>query len=253
MSDNRYVLADEVSKTLRLLNLLDHIYQKVCSQVIGSALSERQYILLGHVLRAKAISKSSLLLAESGALEEVWILSRSLTELVINCGYLYIAPEQEVTNFIYLDGHKIVNQAKKLMQHRPPTAQLPDSLTASVEEMASGARNRTGLKDNNQSWSRYQDLASRAQETDKHYINKDFYTLQLTAVPYGNAGTHSTMFSLVWSLHEVVGNTMAPHERRLSMLGGAVHIIVLAINLMCLLLDEKHALGLKHDIVSACS
>jgi hypothetical protein len=192
-----------------------------------------------------------ILLAQEGALEELWTISRSMTELAINLGYLHIATEQEITNYIYFDGHKVTSQATRLMSHRPPEVSPSQELVDSINSMASSARALTGLNDNKPTWSKF-NLAARAQEADKNFETREFYSLYLVSAPYGNAGTHCTMLSLWWSVNELAGGQSEQREKRISMLGSAMHISVLALNLVSLTLDEKYNLCKKREILAAC-
>jgi hypothetical protein len=60
------------------------------------------------------------------------------------------------------------------------------------------------------------------------------------------------MLSLVWAMNELAKNQNEYAGRRKSMLGGSIHTVVLALNLLCLALDEKHNLGAKANILEAC-
>lgn len=251
MAENRFVLADELRICRQLVQMTSNLLGLIRISHSRIKITERQTILFAHVLRARRIAESCILLAQDEALEDLWTISRSFSELVINCGYLHIATDQEVTNYIYFDGHKVTSQATKLMSHRPPEISPSQELVESINSLASSSRVLTGLDDNKSTWSKF-NLAARAQETDKHFDTKEFYTLYLAAAPYGNAGTHNTMLSLWWSVNELAAGQGEQKDKRMSMLAGAMHTSVLALNLLCMTLNEKYNLDMRREILAAC-
>jgi hypothetical protein len=168
MSENRFVLENEMRICRQLIEMTNTIFILLQRSHAGMTLSEKQTVLFAHILRARTMAGVCLLLAEQGHLEELWTVSRSMTELVINAAYLHVATDQEVTNYIYFDGHKIASQAAKLITHRPPPTPLSRDLVDQVGGVASSSRGLTGLEDNKATWSRF-NLLARAQETDKHF------------------------------------------------------------------------------------
>ena len=202
-----------------------------------------------HLHRACHMTASCLRLAEIRALEDLWILNRSLTELTINTGYLQVAEKEELDRFSHFEFQKLSYQADAIYSHMD-RGKPTDGLSVTAMQAVDKARAMTGWKDNKATWSKH-DLVERARQTDRHFVVAEFTSLLLLAAPFGNAGAHSSMLSLAWSVACVSGQAEQQEHNRSYGLGEALHIVNLALSLICYSIDEKQLLNRKAEILAA--
>ncbi|SEB40776.1 DUF5677 domain-containing protein [Terriglobus roseus] len=238
----------EMSTMKRLDQVLVDIVKMIKNKVGNGVLTRLDTITILHILRARSMVKSMKALVELGAIPDFWTLSRSLTELVINCDYLQHAPAQELERYLSFDFQKFAKQANDLNENEFAPRKLSNSNKDWLAKTAADAEAITGRTEKQPTWSQHP-LPQRAKEADKHYAIAAHQSLLLSSVPFGHAGTHATMTSLAFHIDELQGlrddalHAMTPQH---------VHVAVLAMSLLCHSISEVYNLQLSPIVLAIC-
>lgn len=147
--------------------LLIHLGEEI-TQSLNQTKPETKRILLFQlsVLRAIRIASSCLLLDESGYVEELFTLTRTLSEVVINACYLQIADEQEVVSFCVFDIQKTFRMSENLAKKMDASDIISDEHRTKLQAIAVAARVKSQRKDIDISWSA-DHIGVRAEKLDQ--------------------------------------------------------------------------------------
>jgi hypothetical protein len=176
--------------------------------------------------------------------EEIAILTRTLSEIVVNGCYLLIADELEIKRFMKFDYVKGFSRTQKLRCHIPAPVEHPAELVEAMTKMSEEVRDEIRRTDKDNAWSQHS-LEQRADIADKHWTRAKFKTLVLAEGVLGHSAVHATLSSLRWFIQLAAGGVSAPDEDRSRSLGLALHGTAFCLFTFCAALDEEFSLGLS--------
>ena len=206
-------------QVVRYADLLRLMYKDVSAK---RSINLQSDLLLVHILKALSSADAILLLGQHYHVEEITILTRTLSEIVVNSCYLLIADELEVSRFMKFDYVKGVNRTEKLRRHIPDPVEHPQQLVEAITQMSKVARGEIRRTEKDSSWSQYS-LEQRAEIVDKCWIRATFKTLVLAEGILGHSAVHATLSSLTWFIQLTAGSVSTPNEDRSMKLGLALH------------------------------
>ena len=199
------------------------------------------------MLKVDSSAEAILLLGQHYYVEEIAVLNRTLSEVVVNACYLLIADELEVTRYVKFDFVKSVSRTEKLRNHLPdPVEQSPD-LVASVFRMSKEAREATQRTEKDNGWSQHS-LQQRAEIADKRWKQASFKTLVLAQGIHGHTAVHGTLLSLGWFMRIADGGVDHLDEDRSRALGIALHGTAFCLFEFCVALNEEFSLGISKKL-----
>lgn len=200
-------------------------------------------LLLAHILKAESSAGAILLIGQHYHVEEIAVLTRTLSEVVVNACYLLIADELEVARYMKFDYVKSFSRTAKLRDHVPDPVEHPPELVQAISKMSGEARNEIQRTEKDNSWSQ-NSLEQRAEIADKHWKRANFKTLVLAGGVTGHTATHATLSSLAWFIQLAADAVSEPDEDRSRALGLALHGTAFCLFQFCVALNEEFSLGL---------
>ncbi len=234
-------------QVVRYIDLLRLVYEDISAKRSASLESD---LLLVHILKALSSADAILLLGRHYYVEEIAILTRTLSEVVVNGCYLLIADDLEVSRFMKFDYVKGLNRTEKLRRHIPDPVEHPQQLVDAITKMSEEARGEIRRTEKDNSWSQYS-LEQRAEIVDKHWTRAAFKTLVLAEAIQGHCAVHSTLSSLTWFIQLAAGSVSTPDEHRSRKLGLALQGTAFCLLTFCAALNERFSLGLDPKLAEA--
>jgi hypothetical protein len=123
--------------------------------------------------------------------EEILVITRTMTEVIVNSAYLQFANDEELARFHHFDAQSLYRHSEKL---RPITSrELSVEQEADLQRFVAEARSLTQLTDKAQSWSRtHSTLISRAECVEEKIADSFIPALVLTAYNWAHRAVHGT-------------------------------------------------------------
>jgi hypothetical protein len=226
------------------VEFLQSIYGVVSDKRAESAAGE---LLMAHMVKAEGSAEAVLLLGQHYHVEEIAILNRTLSEIVVNACYLLVAEDLEVERFMKFDFIKAISRTEKLRHHVPNPVEHEPGLVEAITKFSADARDTIRRSEKDNSWSQ-RSLEQRADFAEQHWKRAKFKTLVLAEGVAGHSAVHATLHSLRWSIQVVAGMVSEPDEERSRGLGVVLHGTAFALLTLSIALDERFSLGLSDKL-----
>jgi Family of unknown function (DUF5677) len=154
---------------------------------------ERVTVLLGALLKASESARAILILGNSGFVDEMNVLMRTMVELVINAAYLQYARDAEFKRFLHHDaisGHIAMLDFSRATQGN---AEFDLGTAMRVTKNATAAANASGLSLTDRQWNvETRTLKQRADVIDEEMGQALFAELLASIYVTGSGYTHGS-------------------------------------------------------------
>jgi hypothetical protein len=137
--------------------------------------TERSLLLVATVAKLRECASAILHLGKLGYVDEMSILLRTMVELTINVCYLQYASDEELSRYLHHDPIAGYIALQDMSRASKGSMQVPHELATRVKQMATDAKNSSGLLLDSRVWNvNRQTLHQRASIVDEKTDRTDF-------------------------------------------------------------------------------
>lgn len=194
-------------------------------------------VIAALALRGVRLNGALLTLACSGFRDEATALARILTEVVINCGYLLVAGEQEFKAFVAFPVTMLGKHHRAYLAHSHDQTNFNDEFNQLVATAAEEAIQVSGRSTKDSSWTS-ESVYKRSLAADAVFQDGLFALLAITVYAEGHDFVHGNFSSIV-SLMDNLRGADQEHKEGNTEEQPLLHAAALSL-LACALSLNKH-------------